>query len=205
VREGEVARSQILRELGSSISQIQNASLGESRIRELNDLINRLLRSKYAWEAQIRQLGGPDYTKVGATLSEADGVELPGQAGYRYFGAAKYLPGIRELLEDEVASREDHRKTKRQLLRNIEPDYYGWRDEDDPRILEEERIIEDAAVQQLIGLTREPSFQQTNRSTTPESDPTNPVDIRNIEELQRLILTKRKELLLSKYTSSISE
>ena len=37
------------------------AGLGEFRIRDLNDEINKLLREKRHWEDRILELGGPDY------------------------------------------------------------------------------------------------------------------------------------------------
>ena len=37
------------------------AGLGEFRIRDLNDEINKLLREKRHWEERILQLGGTDY------------------------------------------------------------------------------------------------------------------------------------------------
>lgn len=38
-----------------------SAGLGEFRIRDLNDEINKLLREKRYWEERIKELGGPDY------------------------------------------------------------------------------------------------------------------------------------------------
>lgn len=70
------------------------AGLGEFRIRDLNDEINKLLREKGHWEAQIKELGGPDYQKVGPRMLDHEGKEVPGNRGYKYFGAAKDLPGI---------------------------------------------------------------------------------------------------------------
>ena len=91
-----------MRELIKKVSDIQNASLGEHRIRDLNDEINNLLKEKEKWEDRIRELGGPDYKTAAQALvksvgGEADGVELPGADGYKYFGAAKNLPKVREL------------------------------------------------------------------------------------------------------------
>ena len=43
------------------MSQIQNAGLGEFRLRDLNDEINKLIREKRHWEERIKKLGGPDY------------------------------------------------------------------------------------------------------------------------------------------------
>ena len=38
-----------------------SAGLGEFKIRDLNDEINKLLREKGHWEVRIKELGGPDY------------------------------------------------------------------------------------------------------------------------------------------------
>ena len=38
-----------------------SAGLGEFRIRDLNDHINKLLREKIHWQERIVQLGGPNY------------------------------------------------------------------------------------------------------------------------------------------------
>ena len=73
-----------------------------SRVRDLNDEINKLLREKYHWERQIKALGGADYIASAPRSYDADGRELPGQRGYRYFGAAKDLPGVKELFDSGV-------------------------------------------------------------------------------------------------------
>ena len=41
--------------------QSRAAGLGEFKLRDLNDEINKLLREKGHWEDQILVLGGPDY------------------------------------------------------------------------------------------------------------------------------------------------
>lgn len=53
--------AQIIGEISKKVAQIQNAGLGEFRIRDLNDEINKLLREKGHWEFRIKELGGPDY------------------------------------------------------------------------------------------------------------------------------------------------
>ena len=65
----------------------------------MNDEINGLLKEKAKWETHIRDLGGPDYLSAALALQmDADGEEIPGGAeGYKYFGAAKNLPKVREL------------------------------------------------------------------------------------------------------------
>lgn len=44
-----------------SLTRLFAAGLGEFRIRDLNDEINKLLREKGHWEVRIKELGGPDY------------------------------------------------------------------------------------------------------------------------------------------------
>ena len=53
-------RMQIVREVTKKVAAIQNAGLGEHKIRDLNDNINKLLREKGHWQRRIRDLGGPD-------------------------------------------------------------------------------------------------------------------------------------------------
>ena len=61
VSECEVWRTSIIREMVKKVSDIQNATIGEHRIRDLNDEINTLIKEKEKWEERIRELGGPDY------------------------------------------------------------------------------------------------------------------------------------------------
>ncbi|KAL3212737.1 hypothetical protein MRX96_007793 [Rhipicephalus microplus] len=129
LRKCEKWRLQVIREIVKKVAQIQNAGLGEFRIRDLNDEINKLLREKVHWEDRIKELGGPDYAKVGPKLFDQDGREVPGNRGYKYFGAAKDLPGVRELFEQEPPP--PPRRTRAEIMRDIDADYYGYRDDDD--------------------------------------------------------------------------
>ena len=54
-------RREIIQEISQKMAQIQNAGLGEFRLRDLNDEINKLIREKRHWEERIKKLGGPDY------------------------------------------------------------------------------------------------------------------------------------------------
>lgn len=76
------------------------ATLGEHRIRELNDEINKHMRQKHYWEIRIRELGGSDYKHAKRQFLDVDGKELPGAPNYKYYGAAKDLPGVRELFAE---------------------------------------------------------------------------------------------------------
>ena len=72
----------------------------------MNDEINKLLREKGHWERRIVELGGPNYGKIAPRATDSEGHLLDGATGrgqgYRYFGAAKNLPGVKELFEKEA-------------------------------------------------------------------------------------------------------
>ncbi len=69
-------RQQIIREIGRKVMDIQNPGLGEHRLRDLNDEINKLIREKGHWEVRILELGGPDYAKVGPKVTDSEGKEV---------------------------------------------------------------------------------------------------------------------------------
>lgn len=148
LREAEKWRNQVISEVARKVSQIQNAGLGEFRIRDLNDEINKLLREKGHWEVRIKELGGPDYGRVGPKITDMDGQEAPGNRGYMYFGAAKDLPGVRELFEQEPPP--PPRKTRGELMKDIDADYYGYRDDDDGVLIPLERLEEKKAIKSAI-------------------------------------------------------
>ena len=140
LKEAEKWRQQVIRQISKKVSQIQNPGLGEYRIRDLNDEINKLLREKGHWQDRILELGGPDYYKIGPKMIDHEGKEVPGNRGYKYFGAAKDLPGVRELFEKEPTK--SSRKTRGELARTVDADYYGYRDDDDGVLLplEQEQV-----------------------------------------------------------------
>jgi hypothetical protein len=39
-------------------------ALGEQRIRDINDEINRMIKEKQAWERRIIEFGGPNYRVI---------------------------------------------------------------------------------------------------------------------------------------------
>jgi pre-mRNA-splicing factor ISY1 len=77
-------RGQVLKEISRKVSKIQDPSLSDFMIRDLNDEINKLMREKHMWEVQIRNLGGPNYMRGGKAYDE-EGKEISGGGkGYRY-------------------------------------------------------------------------------------------------------------------------
>ncbi|XP_055414248.1 pre-mRNA-splicing factor ISY1 homolog isoform X3 [Bubalus kerabau] len=77
---------------------------------------------------------------VGPKMLDHEGKEVPGNRGYKYFGAAKDLPGVRELFEKEPLP--PPRKTRAELMKAIDFEYYGYLDEDDGVIVPLEQEYE---------------------------------------------------------------
>ncbi|EPS69139.1 hypothetical protein M569_05628 [Genlisea aurea] len=133
--EADKWRQQIMREIGRKVADIQNEGLGEHRLRDLNDEINKLIREKVHWERRIVELGGHNYVRYSAKMTDLDGniVDVPKSSGrgpgYRYFGAAKKLPGVRELFEKPPELRK--RRTRYDIYKRIDASYYGYRDDED--------------------------------------------------------------------------
>uniref|UniRef100_A0A0V0GBA2 Putative isy1 splicing factor n=1 Tax=Triatoma dimidiata TaxID=72491 RepID=A0A0V0GBA2_TRIDM len=146
--QAEKWRLQIIREIARKVSQIQNAGLGEFRIRDLNDEINKLLREKSHWEVQIKELGGPDHSKSGPKMLDHDGKEVPGNRGYKYFGAARQLPGVRELFEQ--APPPPPHKTRGEMMREVDASYYGYMDDEDGLLIPLEEEQEKLAVAKAV-------------------------------------------------------
>lgn len=145
LEEAEKWRKQIISEISNLVLLIQNAGLGEFKIRDMNDHINKLLREKRHWERRIIELGGLSHT------GDAEFEEAPGSRNYKYFGAARDLPGVKELFAKP--EKQAPRKTKAELLKYVDCDYFGYRDEDDGVIVPLERVAEERARQAAIEQT----------------------------------------------------
>lgn len=137
-------RQQIIREIGRKVMDIQNPGLGEHRIRDLNDEINKLIREKGHWEARILELGGQNYAKTAPKVTDEDGKEVDIASGkgmgYKYFGAAKQLPGVKELFE--LPPEIKKKRNRYEMYKRIDMDYYGFRDDEDGVLEDLERDAE---------------------------------------------------------------
>lgn len=175
LHDAETWRRQIIHEISSNISKIQNPGLGEHAIRDMNDMINKSLREKWHWNRRIKELGGRDYNRVERLEQLAEGDEqsgnmsigLKGSGGYRYFGAAKELPGVKEMFARNAA-----KITKRKrgdVYKYITPDYYGLRDEDDGVLLEMEEAAS-AKKRRALDIARA-DFQAQQNEEVVDGDP----------------------------------
>jgi pre-mRNA-splicing factor ISY1 len=88
----------------------------------------------------VHQLGGLDFNKIEKQRQTEQGdAQFVSVGGYRYFGAAKNLPGVKELLEQQALKHgrgAASAHATQNIYRNISVDYYGWRDEEDGVLLE---------------------------------------------------------------------
>jgi len=81
-------------------------------------------------------------------MLDNEGKEAPGNRGYKYFGAAKDLPGVRELFEQEPPS--PSKKHRGEMMKNIDADYYGYMDDDDGLLIPSEEKCEKEAIRKKL-------------------------------------------------------
>ncbi|OAY67157.1 Pre-mRNA-splicing factor ISY [Ananas comosus] len=254
--EADRWRSEILREIGAKVAEIQNEGLGEHRLRDLNDEINKLLRERAHWERRIVELGGPNYARGAPRMTDLEGniVDVPNPSGrgpgYRYFGAAKKLPGVRELFEKPPEAK--RRRTRYDIYKRIDASYYGYRDDEDgvlerleapaeaemrEKAVAEWRRLEsirreamkavksgevatagapEAAAaaaaatevlfegeEDVVDEERRLEREREEREQSKESDFVAHVPLPDEKEIERMIVEKKKEELLSRYTSDV--
>ena len=215
--EAEKWRRHTLRDISRLLSAIQNAAMGEHAIRDSNEQINKLLREKRHWERQIRALGGPDYdAEAGGRVKDADGRYAMGAAGgrrgagqeYYYFGAAKDLPGVRELYEKR--GREERKRGRGELAKLVDCQYYGMRDDEDGMLHRLERKAEKRQRKEL-----ENKWAQRQHGTAEADDGREDgadvvvggledqlgmhIELPSKEQMEAAILAKKKQELLNKY------
>ncbi|KAI0871846.1 Isy1-like splicing factor [Hypoxylon argillaceum] len=153
-------RGQVLKEISRKVSKIQDPALSDYQIRDLNDEVNKLMREKHMWEVQIRNLGGPNYMRGGGggKIYDEAGREIPGGGaggkGYKYFGRARELPGVKELFEAAKQARVQDEKpleARDDLRKAVDAKYYGYApDEEDEALLAYEAAKEKEAFDMLL-------------------------------------------------------
>eukprot|EP01117_Protostelium_nocturnum_P018583 TRINITY_DN7801_c0_g4_i1.p1 TRINITY_DN7801_c0_g4~~TRINITY_DN7801_c0_g4_i1.p1 ORF type:complete len:255 (-),score=74.26 TRINITY_DN7801_c0_g4_i1:137-901(-) len=200
VQDCEKWRMEILREVGRKVMEIQNDSLGEQKIRDLNDEINKLLREKGHWERRIIELGGPNYRKFERIANDALMAELEPSTDskgyvYKYFGAAKSLPGVKEMF---ARSANEKVKRKRFDYKGIDAEYYGYGDEEDEFLLKQERESEEKELKDSIAQWETDTGLKAQSHFIPEESFTF-VPVPSREEVEQSILEKKKRDLLKRF------
>eukprot|EP00163_Fabomonas_tropica_P023699 TRINITY_DN41102_c0_g1_i1.p1 TRINITY_DN41102_c0_g1~~TRINITY_DN41102_c0_g1_i1.p1 ORF type:complete len:266 (+),score=41.81 TRINITY_DN41102_c0_g1_i1:254-1051(+) len=222
LEKAEYWRRDILREVSKKISEIQNASLGEHKIRDLNDNINKLLREKGHWERRIVELGGADYRKTAPEVLDKDGKTPIGTRKYKYFGAARHLDGVQQMFDEDKPKAP--KRTRYEMYQNVDAEYYGFRDDDDgllePLEAESEREAIAAAVQawEEEQATRRASGKEAEMAWADHLDAADSdveedmpdgqsifkshVPLPSAQEIERVLLERKKKELLAQLASA---
>lgn len=136
IPQAERWRTTVLSEISINLTRVQDEVLGDFQIRDINDKLNKLFREKRAWEHHIKSLGGADHINYGKDRFE-NSVVLH---GHRYFGRARDLPDVKEILaaqqkqqldmRDEKSAESTAKRVLRERKERVEVLYYGFYDED---------------------------------------------------------------------------
>ncbi|EME84665.1 uncharacterized protein MYCFIDRAFT_135059 [Pseudocercospora fijiensis CIRAD86] len=192
-------RGQVLKEISRKITKIQDPALSDYQIRDINDELNKLFKEKWQWEMRIRELGGPNYMRGGGKMTDDEGRVIEGGGkGYRYFGRARELPGVKELFEAATQMPEKETKETRHDLRvRVDAGYYGYNlDEEDGSLLEYEARKEKEAFEALMAQGDEVG---TEFEPLPgDSGDGVPWKLPTAEEVETELLDRRKRKLLDK-------
>lgn len=171
--QAEKWRLSILTEISVKLTKINDPTVAEYELRELNDALNKLHREKRAWEYHIRDLGGSDHISYGLS---AQGINVK---GIRYYGRARELLEVKQM----VHAKEDKKEEKKSLPMN----YYGVYDHQfwTPIDTSPELVMEEinGALQEKIFPVLVPKKQ--------EQLPTN-------EDVRKWMIDRKKKELLAK-------
>ncbi|KAL3567741.1 hypothetical protein D5086_030392 [Populus alba] len=187
--EADRWRQQIMREIGRKVAEIQNEGLGEHRLRDLNDEINKLIREKSHWERRIVELGGPNYAKHSAKMTDLEGniIDVPNPSGrgpgYRSCGGRDENACGGGVEEDE-AIRKEARKGAKEVVSvgaGVGAEVLFEEEED---VVEEER--------------REEREREDIERKEKEREFVVHVPLPDDKEIERMVLEKKKMELLSK-------
>lgn len=136
-------------------------------------------------------------------MFDEDGTEVIAVGGYRYFGAAKLLPGVKELFARY--SFKEPTKTRFDLVKAVNTDYYGYRDDDDGKLeqvekkAEEKEIAREVERFEDVKKVRERNENVVSAVVDENKDLILDVQIPSQEEIEKMILEKRKRDVLQKY------
>eukprot|EP01133_Synstelium_polycarpum_P012179 gene12179-14254_t len=88
------------------------------------------------------------YQITASKIFDADGTLPAGSGYYKYYGEAKNLPGVKELLaKPEVPIT---KKSRYDLNKCVDADYYGYRDDDDGTLEALEMLAEKKAIDEAV-------------------------------------------------------
>ncbi|KAK8896454.1 NineTeen Complex (NTC) component [Tritrichomonas musculus] len=133
--EADKWRKRLVEELSHEVLRLYKEPLPEQETRYLNDSANRRIKEIRRFEMRIVELGGIDYSKLGFRTPDGD-ILNTNLNQYQYFGRARQLPGVKELLEAERRNLTDPHGFKKKIIKDelmskVDSDYYGLYEDDD--------------------------------------------------------------------------
>merc|ERR1711893_572906 len=111
------------------------------------------------------------------------GKELQWNRGYKYFGAAKDLPGVKELFEPDPPKA--LKKTRAEYMRYVDAHYFGYMDEEDGQVLPHEaeaerkaraEAIENYEMDKELAAMKNDDWDQDIYATEPRNTDLDPVN-----------------------------
>ena len=135
----------------------------------------------------------------GAKVMDDEGRVIDGGGkGYRYFGRARELPGVKEMLEAATQKPEtDKKETRHDLRLKVDAGYYGYNlDEEDGSLLEYEAQKEKEAFETLMA---EDDVKDPEWEPLPgDAGDGVPWILPTAEQVEAELLERRKRKLLDK-------
>tara|TARA_B100000161_G_C33414561_1_gene352652 strand:+ start:43 stop:729 length:687 start_codon:yes stop_codon:yes gene_type:complete len=204
LKDAEYWRRQIIREITEMIQDIQNAGLGEHKLRDMNDTINKKIRELGHWERRIKELGGPNYRRNRTNFGNGQTVR---SGGYIYFGATRNLPGVRELFEKPKAKKK--KRTRHEMYKSIDVDYYGYRDEDDGKLLISEKEAESAALRRTLETWKRRKENDGDEDSSSSSEDeaisaltSHVTNVPDQKDIEKILLERKKQALLEQFATT---
>lgn len=156
VEEAGKWHAQVLRDIRRNVEEIHKAEVDDTKARELNEKINKLLRERKHWERRIVQLGGKDRGKERHSNGGDDvSKDVFKHNGFFYFGAARNLPGVKEMIEWETKGRmtaetDAAEESAAVLYQRVDEAYYGDVGDDDVELQKAEKEAEAELQAQMV-------------------------------------------------------
>ena len=190
-------RYQCIREIARLMSKLNDTTIPEVKLRFYNNQVNRLLKMKSKWSQRIVELGGRIPLPPGSKLED----EIAIDNTYRYFGLAKFLPGVQEILNEKVQIKElalAKLNSRAQLYQQVGLDYFEFEDsiDADPALLQLENEAQREMIKSISNgsSSGEDSFVDA-KSAFPFSH-----SIPMRQQVTEFLILQKKKQLLNKYT-----
>lgn len=195
------ARKELLKDVSRKLSKINDLTLGHAEIRALNDELNRQVRRIHEWDGRLRELGHRERDKSvkwgDETLPEPGNVH-----GYLYFGRAKELPGVKELLNPRKEGKIKLPARIQEMERTADAEYFGVDDEQaEMARMEREREVEERLCASEVPLIDWVTGLPTILPPLPMELPP-PADLPAIPtatQVEQFLMEKKRQELLRKY------